>query len=173
MASFNDMYPSKFLKKEDVPTPRIVRITGIGRSKVGGDDGEEKNILYFDGLKEMVLNKANGYVLFEAFGEPDNWPGKSIEVFSDPSVMFAGKRVGGLRLRYVAQQIAAPPASEVWTIEEALRRAESAGITKDDLRAALAAKGHDGWRAERDTPVLKAMIAAKPLPALKNGDVSF
>ena len=159
--NFNDMYPSKYLKKEDVPTPRTVTIKSVGRSLVGGEEnGEEKNVIFFQEIKEMVLNKGNGFVLFEAFGEPGNWPGKQVEVYCDPSVMFGGKRVGGLRLRPVAQS-SQQPALDVWNIEQALLHAEKAGITKDEVRALVAAGGHAGWNPVRDTPTLRAKIEAK------------
>jgi hypothetical protein len=49
----------------------------------------------------LVLNQANGDALFEMTGhdDPAKWIGRRIEVYHDPSVTYAGKRIGGIRLR--------------------------------------------------------------------------
>ena len=42
-----------------------------------------------------------------------SWVGHAVVLFSDPSVMFGGKRVGGLRIRAVTSSVAvAPPPPE-------------------------------------------------------------
>jgi len=153
--NFNDMYPSKYLKKEDVPVPRTVTIKGIGSAIVGRGQGEEKNILYFNELKEMVLNKANAFTIFEAYGEPVNWPGKRVEVFTDPSVMFGGKRVGGLRLRIPSQN------GPVWTLEQAITECAAVGIKQAELISYLKSKGSAGYKPDRDTASVKSLLATR------------
>lgn len=169
--NFNDMYPSKYLKKEDVPVPRTVTIKGVGQAVVGGEQGEEKNILYFHELKEMVLNKANAFTIFEAYGEPTNWPGKRVEVFSDPSVMFGGKRVGGLRLRVPSQngQPPAQPSRDVWTLQTAIEQCWNAGIQKDELFAHLKSKGNAGYMGSRDTAIVQDFIRSRKKPEQEQG----
>ncbi len=98
----SEMYPSKWLAKEDVPAPMQATIAQVVREEVKGDGGNEaKNVLHFHGdTKPLILNRGNATTLCEAFGDDSvNWHGKTVEVYTDPSVMFAGKRVGGLRLR--------------------------------------------------------------------------
>lgn len=48
-----------------------------------------------------------------------------------------------------------------WSIQEALTRAATAGITRDELIASIKSRGHTGWNPERETPLLMAMIAQK------------
>jgi hypothetical protein len=111
----HEMFPANFLKKEDVPQPTRAVVAGVTMEEVTGDAGKEmKATLHFEGdqLKPMILNKGNAVTIAETFGDDtDAWVGKTIEVFTDPGVMFGGKRVGGLRVRVPAQQQrpAAPP----------------------------------------------------------------
>lgn len=76
-------------------------------------------------------------------------------------------------------------ASSTWTIHEALAEAAKVGITRDDLIADVTARGHTGWNAKRDTPLLKEMIEEKknqdngwgdePLPSAtgRDDDIPF
>jgi hypothetical protein len=46
------------------------------------------------------LNKTNLSILAKAFGRKTGpWVGKTIEIYIDDGVMFAGNMVGGLRVR--------------------------------------------------------------------------
>jgi hypothetical protein len=48
----------------------------------------------------MVLNRTNTALLRDIFGdECQTWIGHRVVVYNDANVMFAGKKVGGLRLR--------------------------------------------------------------------------
>src|SRR5688572_16870977 len=98
----SDMFPANFLKKEDVPQPTRAVIARVTMEEVTGDTGKEmKATIHFDGdqLKPMILNKGNATTICESFGDDsDRWIGKTIEVYTDPGVMFGGKRVGGLRV---------------------------------------------------------------------------
>ena len=90
--------PEHYLKKEDVPVPPTATIKSVTQDQIGGDgDKELKPVLSFVGnLKPMVLNKGNTTTLAEHFcDDTSTWPGKTIEVYTDPSVTFQGKRVGG------------------------------------------------------------------------------
>ena len=44
---------------------------------------------------------ANGDALFELTGydDPEKWKGTSVEVYCDRNIQYAGKKVGGIRLR--------------------------------------------------------------------------
>lgn len=99
----SQMFPSKYLGKEDVVKPLTVRIEQVTREEIsdGNNGKEEKNVVWFaNDMKPMILNRGNAECLGEMFGDDsDAWIGKSVELYIDPSVMFAGKRVGGLRVR--------------------------------------------------------------------------
>lgn len=71
-----------------------------------GQDKEEKPVLYFEELElGMVLNKTNITRLEEmsiARGgtrDSDDWIGMRVQMYHDPEIAYAGKRVGGLRFR--------------------------------------------------------------------------
>ena len=91
---------SLYLSKDDVPAQGIdASIIGVKVDNVGDD---RKPILGFGGgfLKPMVLNKTNTAILISLFGEDSNvWTGKMVQVYCDPSVSYAGKVTGGLRIR--------------------------------------------------------------------------
>ena len=94
---------SKYLAKEDIPNPRIETMKGMESVFIESQDGDKRvTLLHFMGnLKPMVLNVTNRDVLIEDLGirTAGELRGKQIEIFVDKSVSFAGKRVGGLRLR--------------------------------------------------------------------------
>ena len=108
----SEMTGGTYLRKDDVSDDMLLTIKSINRETVGNDeDAEEKYILYFKELdKGLVLNKTNIQMAAKATGEDDsdNWPGKKIVLYFDESVQYAGKVVGGLRLR-AARKAAKPP----------------------------------------------------------------
>src|SRR4051812_605670 len=102
----SQLFPSKYLKKEDVPSPVTLTIQKFAMETIKGDKGEEtKPVIHFmGGAKPMVVNTGNATLLDELYGDTDNWAGKQITVYTDPNVMFGGKRIGGLRLRKPEEQ---------------------------------------------------------------------
>jgi hypothetical protein len=112
MPKVSEMIVSKFLRKEDFDEDRIMTIKGVRFETMQGDSGDEKWILYFkEEIKGMVLNVTTIRVLEQAFGDDsDHWIGKKVKVYVDPNVSFAGKVVGGLRLRTPKQGPRQPPA---------------------------------------------------------------
>ena len=68
-----------------------------------GTPGEDKFILYLEDSKPLVLNKTNINRLVAAFGsnDADDWEGKSIIAYCDPTIEFGSEIVGGIRLRAV------------------------------------------------------------------------
>lgn len=112
-----ELKQSKFLKKEDVGTGVLVTIRDCTQENVSlpGADPELKWTLHFDELdKPMVLNATCGALIQAITGSPesDDWIGKRIVLFSDPTIMFQGRVVGGIRVRApkgkAAQAVAAP-----------------------------------------------------------------
>ena len=99
----SDAFPTKYMSKDDVKAPVIGVIARVVNETLGqGDDQEIKPVMYFSSgpEKPMVVNATNWMSVESIYGdESDNWTGKPIEVWVDPSVSFGGKRIGGLRLR--------------------------------------------------------------------------
>jgi len=102
--SYKTYSDSIYLKKEDFPKPETLTIDEVREEEVTplGGKPKLKLVVSFDGIdKGLVLNQANGDALFEMTGQDDpaKWVGRRIEVYHDPQVTYAGKRVGGIRLR--------------------------------------------------------------------------
>lgn len=122
---------SRYLKKEDLAgTSPVVTIETVGWTEIG-EEKETKPVLYFVGKdKGMVCNVTVQRELTELFGDPPGgkdddshltqWlTGKQVQLYVDPSVQYAGRRTGGLRLREAPQsgpdavaQQPPPPAPE-------------------------------------------------------------
>ena len=103
-----------FLKQEDLQgkTPRVV-IASVEMEDVKDNDSgktEKKLIAHFVGKdKALILNRTNCETLEDITGTDDyaSWTGHAVVLWTDPTVKFGGKTVGGLRIRAV--QAAAPP----------------------------------------------------------------
>ena len=123
----SQLIASKYLKKDDIEHPVIVTIDRLEEHDVSGkDDPEEKKwVIFFREYDQgMVLNTTNIHLLVAATnaGDTDDWPGKEVILYNDPTVSYAGKVTGGLRIRPKEQ---AP-------VRPAAKRAEFAGKPKSD-----------------------------------------
>ena len=104
---------SKFLGAADYPNPAVLTIVQVSEEEIGQeDDRKRKGVVYFENVeKALVLNATNTTTLIELLGEEsDAWLGQKIEIFTDPKVMFAGKRTPALRLR-APKQVVPPKAN--------------------------------------------------------------
>lgn len=117
MAKISEMLPSSYLKQADFDeSGTIVTIAGIFEKNLAKpeDPVEMKWLVQFEQFeKPMVLNPTNINVLGRACGsdDTDDWTGKEVIVYVDPTVGYGGKTTGGLRIRkYV---VAAPPKQAV------------------------------------------------------------
>jgi hypothetical protein len=100
----SELKQSRFLTKEDCDPPICVTIAGVRKENVSpaGEKPDEKWCLLFsEDVKPMVLNSTNGSLIARFLGsdDSDGWTGKTIVLYHDPSVTFAGKLVGGIRVR--------------------------------------------------------------------------
>jgi len=99
----SEAFPSKWLNKTDIQHPTQAVIARVEMQEVGfEDDKENKPVMTFRGghIKPMTLNAGNWDTLEQAYGHnSDEWIGKPVEIFIDPDVKYAGKKVGGLRVR--------------------------------------------------------------------------
>jgi hypothetical protein len=109
----NDMFPSKYLKSDDLKGQRVrLQIMSVTIEEVA--DNEQKPVMRFIGKeKGMVLNKTNALALAVAFGEDTiTWQGREIELLAMP-VMFQGKQVMGLHTLPLGASVA--PATPDYT----------------------------------------------------------
>lgn len=99
----SEAFESKYLGKEDVGTPLVATIERVQFEEIHNDEGgkDRKPVARFGGdTKGLILNLTNWGVLEDAYGEDsDDWIGKPVEVYFDGTVMFKGKRTGGVRVR--------------------------------------------------------------------------
>ena len=102
---------SKFLKKDDVPSPQGADLTieALGSAEMD-DDGSKVNkvVIHWTNkqYKPMVLNKTNKELLkhFTGAETVGQLIGVVVNVYNDPTVSFGGKMTGGLRIRGVQAQ---------------------------------------------------------------------
>lgn len=95
----SQMIQSKFLKKEDFPSPEVLTIKDCTLEEVGGQ-GDQKWVLWFkEKTKGVTLNVTKIKQLEDAYGDDtDVWNGKKVKLSHDPSVMMGTQRVGGIKL---------------------------------------------------------------------------
>jgi hypothetical protein len=113
----SEMRESKFLKQGDVGNGALMTVSGCEPHNVAkeGAEPEHKWCLTFEESdKPLVLNFTNIQICERVFGsdDTDNWIGKRIVLYVDPNVSYAGKVVGGIRLR-APKQAAAKKAAQV------------------------------------------------------------
>lgn len=81
------------------------------------DDGNKRCLSFEEDDRSFSLNGTNWDTIAEITGKDDDdeWPGTKIEIYFDPSVMFKGKKTGGMRVRKptgaAATRSAAPASS--------------------------------------------------------------
>jgi hypothetical protein len=107
------MIQSKFLKKEDFETPRVMTIKDCSLEEVG--QGDTRWVLFFkEAAKGLVLNVTKIKQLELAFGnDTDGWMGQRVRLAHDPNVSFQGKIVGGIALQTPKAAVPVAPAPKV------------------------------------------------------------
>ncbi len=104
MPKTSEMRESKFLKQGDVGGGTLMTVAGCNPHNVAkeGAEPEMKWCLEFEETeKPLVLNSINIQLCEKIFGsdDTDEWIGKRIVLYVDPTVSFQGKVVGGIRVR--------------------------------------------------------------------------
>jgi hypothetical protein len=92
---------SKFLKAEDVPTERKLKIKAVTEEPVGiGNDKEKKLVVWFtNDSRGLVLNRTNNRTIRGAYGDPvDGWINKIIIAYATMAE-FRGTMKPALRVR--------------------------------------------------------------------------
>jgi hypothetical protein len=172
---------SNYLAKKDLVQPLRVIIAAVYQEDVEGDNGMETKIVASfrdEAIKPAILNVTNRSCLVDAYGDDsDGWIDKPAEFYYDPSIMHKGVRKGGIRVRIPAgpapaRQVPAPTPG-LLTYPQAIAACAAAGITKDELVAALKARGLTCYNAVRDTMMVQQMIADKARLAQPAADEDF
>ena len=101
MAKISESFSGKWLNATDVPRQGLrTTIVEITEEDIGqGQDKKTKLVLWLKGQeKGLVLNKTNGGILAELYGdETDLWNGKRV-VIKTQKVEYQGRRVDGIRV---------------------------------------------------------------------------
>jgi len=104
MVAFSTMSDSKYLKKEDLDEQgNLCTIKSFVKQNVAqeGEDAENKYVMFLHEFpKGLVLNATNRACLERVYGpDTDDCIGNMIVLYVDENVSYAGKIVGGIRLR--------------------------------------------------------------------------
>jgi hypothetical protein len=109
-----DMVKSKYFRAVDVQgqRPLILTIADVTEELMGRGGGRQdvKCFLWFtETLKGLQLNKSRVAILEAAYG-PDSvlWTGKRVRLSFDPTVIFGGRAVGGIKLETPAGVVYTP-----------------------------------------------------------------
>ena len=101
----SEMLPSKYLKKSDVPEPVKVTVQSISKVNVAKEDETPEfrwTVKWHEFEKPMVMNSTNLKRMALALGDDtDDWIGNQVVLYTDEEVEYAGKIVGGLRVRQI------------------------------------------------------------------------
>lgn len=104
MPNVNDLKTSKFLTKNDVTPDVLVTFSGYEQINVAMENQPEelKYTFSFAELpKPLVMNSTNGQLaeMILGSGDFDDWIGKKVVLYNDPTISFGGRLTGGIRIR--------------------------------------------------------------------------
>lgn len=104
MPRTNEMLTSQFLKKEDVGAGVLMTVTAVEQHNVAKQGAEPEMkwcLLLNESDKPLVLNSTNIQLCQQIFqsDDTDDWTGHQIVLYTDPTVSFQGKVIGGIRVR--------------------------------------------------------------------------
>lgn len=105
MPHYDTLFPGRFMKNTQLEKPMEIRIVSMVGETLEGEDNkkEAKGILTYadkDGKQgEIVFCKTNCILTAAMYGDLyENWPGKLITIYRDPSVRVKGEVTGGIRV---------------------------------------------------------------------------
>lgn len=83
---------------------KLVTIKAIDVNEITGTGGkkEDRPVMHFhEQVKPLILNSTNFKTLTKLFQSPyiEDWAGRQITLYGDPTVKFGGEIVGGVRIR--------------------------------------------------------------------------
>ena len=166
----NEAFPSQYLSQIDVDPPVVATIAAVQQEELTfGDEKELKMVMHFqDGVKSLVLNGTNWDATEEMYGDDsDDWVGCKVELYKDPKIKFGGKLVGGVRVRAPKAGMTPNPSSPHKTTPaillwgQALELAAQAGMSEDDLKAAIKALGMVEYKPSRDGEIVRRLLSVR------------
>lgn len=99
-----ELFPSNFLKADDIPSPRGFTIKAVGVEEVGPEKTRKPVLFLNEEKRGLVLNKTNSSIIAHVFGqETDLWIGKPVELYKE-AVQFQGRVVDAIRVRMAPPQ---------------------------------------------------------------------
>ena len=118
MPKIHDMLESKFLRKEDVGAGVLYTVEAVIQKNIAKEGAEpvEKWCMNFrETDKPLVLNSTNIQLCQTIFGsdDTDDWCEQPIVLYTDPSVSFQGKVIGGIRVRKPKVKAAPKPVQKM------------------------------------------------------------
>jgi len=108
MARVSESFSGQWMSAVDVGRSMKAVILEVTEETVGqGADKKTKLVVWFKGQeKGLILNKTNGSILAEIYGdETDDWKNKRV-VLMTQKVEYQGKRVDGIRINEEATRSA-------------------------------------------------------------------
>lgn len=100
--SVNDLFPTRFLKSQDIgDSDLVLTIDRVVVEPLGfGDIQENKPVVYFVEIdKGLVLNKTNAFTIANLYGDDySSWTGNRISLYTT-EVSFQGTTMMGIRIR--------------------------------------------------------------------------
>lgn len=113
-----DLYPSKYLKADDIEEEGgelRALIKGVKIEELQDSEGgkQDKPILYFLRIdKGLVMNKTNAETIGDSYGDDtDAWTGKEVLLVTERVTAF-GKTAPAIRIRIPKKAAAPAPAAE-------------------------------------------------------------
>jgi hypothetical protein len=102
--------PGNWLSQDDFREETLCKPKLVQRERVGSaEDGKVKPVMYVEGSSNPELDVARGIVLGDekwdqiaaimGSADSDDWMGRDLVVFRDPTVEMKGRVVGGIRFR--------------------------------------------------------------------------
>lgn len=100
----DDLKKSNYVTQRDVDPPKVVTIIGSKEANMaldGADPDYQWTLLFKELDKPFVVNSTNGQLIEAIMGSKnsDDWIGKRIVLYVDPTISYRGKVTGGVRCR--------------------------------------------------------------------------
>lgn len=104
MATLKDFKSSRFLTKEDCGPGILCTIDYVQKDNIAkeGMPPEQEQVVYFvEPIKPFILKLTNFQLIsgFLQLPDTDDWQGKKIVLYNDPSVRMGHEMKGGIRAR--------------------------------------------------------------------------
>jgi F0F1-type ATP synthase alpha subunit len=117
--SIKKLFPSKYLKPDNINDGDVVVIEKVVVEKVGMDQ-EEKPVIYFrEHAKGVILNITNAKAIAQVFGDEEStWPGKKLVLISIPSRTPRGEATMSISMKPIASTTRTKKEAVVETAED-------------------------------------------------------